>query len=65
MERDAEVFQLQETKNPNGVPLISREDVFGPSNNLNSAGPKDFGVVGDGRKKNSSDFDSSVNAPQF
>ncbi|KAF8633565.1 hypothetical protein AX15_001363 [Amanita polypyramis BW_CC] len=59
VERDAEVFQSQETKNPIGIPLISREDVFGPSGNLNSARPKDVGAIGDGRKKNSPDFDSS------
>ena len=60
MDRGAENFQTQEVKNPNSVPLISREDIFGPSGNLNHARPKDVGAIGDGRKKNSPDFDNSV-----
>ncbi|KAF8346084.1 armadillo-type protein [Amanita rubescens] len=56
VERDSEVFQPLEAKN---VPLISREDIFGPSENPNNARPKDVGAIGDGRKKNSPDFDSS------
>ncbi|KAK2462882.1 hypothetical protein APHAL10511_005080 [Amanita phalloides] len=59
VDRDAEVFQYQEFRNPNSVPLISREDIFGPSGNLNNARLKDIGAIGDGRKKNSPDFDNS------
>ena len=62
VERDSENFQPLEAKN---VPLISREDIFGPSENPNNARPKDVGAIGDGRKKNSPDFDSSVRRPSF
>lgn len=64
VQRDAEVFQGLETKN---VPLISREDIFGMPENPNNlnARPKDVGAIGDGRKKNSPDFDSSVGRSLF
>ena len=63
VQRDAEVLQPLETKN---VPLISREDIFGPSENPNlNTRPKDVGAIGDGRKKNSPDFDNSVGCSLF
>ncbi|KAM6498886.1 Armadillo-type fold [Amanita muscaria] len=58
-DRDTENFQPQEAKNPNSVPLISREDIFGLSSSLNNARPKDVGAIGDGRKKNTPDFANS------
>ncbi|KAF8640907.1 hypothetical protein AX17_000555 [Amanita inopinata Kibby_2008] len=58
-ERDFEVFHSQEHRNPNSLPLISREDVFGPSSNLTNARSRDVGAIGDGRKKNSPDFDNT------
>ncbi|KAK2461368.1 hypothetical protein APHAL10511_006592 [Amanita phalloides] len=52
VDRDAEVFQPQEFKNPHQQRR--------PSDNLNNPRPEDIGTIGDGRKKNSPDLDNSV-----
>ncbi|KAK2465824.1 hypothetical protein APHAL10511_001465, partial [Amanita phalloides] len=52
VDRDAEVFQPQEFKNPHQQRR--------PSDNLNNARPEDIGTIGDGRKKNGPDLDNSV-----
>ncbi|PFH49040.1 hypothetical protein AMATHDRAFT_86688 [Amanita thiersii Skay4041] len=59
VDREHEIFSSQETRNPNSVPLISREDIFGPASNLNNQRTKDVGAIGDGRKKNNPEFDTS------
>ncbi|KAK0209343.1 armadillo-type protein [Desarmillaria ectypa] len=43
------------------VPMITREDVFGPAPGIWSTTTKEIGAIGDGRKKNSptGDFDDS------
>ncbi len=44
------------------MPMITREDVFGPAPGVWSTTAKEIGAIGDGRKKNSptGDFDDSV-----
>ncbi|KAF5385368.1 hypothetical protein D9615_000926 [Tricholomella constricta] len=39
--------------------IVRREDVFGPVPTQVSVKPKDIGAIGDGRKKNSPDFDDT------
>ncbi|KAK0436291.1 armadillo-type protein [Armillaria borealis] len=43
------------------MPMITREDVFGPAPGVSSMTAKEIGAIGDGRKKNSptGDFDDS------
>jgi len=46
-------------KSPSSLPLISREDVFGSLNTM-SYSSKDVGAIGDGRKKNSPEYEDTV-----
>jgi pumilio RNA-binding family len=39
---------------------VTREDVFGPIGFQNDVRKKDVGAIGEGRKKNSPDFDDTV-----
>jgi len=39
---------------------VTREDVFGPIGFQDDARKKDVGAIGEGRKKNSPDFDDTV-----
>jgi len=57
-EREAEHFSRCDIRNGAFQPIISREDVFGPqpTQKVN----REIGAIGDGRKKNSPDYDDKV-----
>ncbi|KAF8167240.1 armadillo-type protein [Crassisporium funariophilum] len=50
-ELQEEYYARAEARNPTGQSIISREDVFGS--------PREIGAVGDGRKKNSPEYDNT------
>lgn len=52
-ERDSEMQNCPDNRNATNLPIVSREDVFGPTS-------RHIGAIGDGRKKNSPGYDDSV-----
>jgi len=60
--REAEQYARFDTKNPpQQMSVITREDVFGPGDGRGALkASRDIGAIGDGRKKNSPDYENSV-----
>lgn len=59
-ERDTIDFHgLNGHQKPPSLPLISREDVFGSLNPMTQS-TKDIGAIGDGRKKNTPEYEDTV-----
>lgn len=58
-ELQSELYPLFENRNPTIQPIVSREDVFGPTQKAT----REIGAIGDGRKKNSPDHDDTVCVP--
>ncbi|KAF8657154.1 hypothetical protein AX16_002268 [Volvariella volvacea WC 439] len=60
-EKEVETKKANDTRNAVNLPTITREDVFGavPPVQAPVARIKDIGAIGDGRKKNSPEFDDS------
>ena len=50
-ELQSDLYPLFEAPNPTLQPVVSREDVFGPTQKTT----REIGAIGDGRKKNSPD----------
>jgi hypothetical protein len=58
-ELQSDLCPFFEARNPTAQPIVSREDVFGPTQKFT----REIGAIGDGRKKNSPDQDDKVFAP--
>jgi hypothetical protein len=62
--RDAEREFQHSSRAPNGRPFVPSgsggQDVFGPVGLVGTPRKRDIGAIGDGRKKQSPDFDDSV-----
>lgn len=62
-ERDSELCDRPDAHHTVTLPVIGREDVFGPAPALSTARARDVGAIGDGRKKHSPDFEDTVGSP--
>ncbi|KAF9550593.1 ARM repeat-containing protein [Agrocybe pediades] len=62
-EREAQQFPRPDVRGGALQPIISREDVFGPQPTQNAS--KEIGAIGDGRKKNSPDYDDKQHVEQL
>ncbi|KIM38132.1 hypothetical protein M413DRAFT_76168 [Hebeloma cylindrosporum] len=59
-EREADQYPRSDPRNGGALgPIISREDVFGPSPHPPKRDSREIGAIGDGRKKNSPDYEDT------
>lgn len=61
-EREADQYPRPDPRNGALGPVIGHEDVFGPSPHPPKRNSREIGAIGDGRKKNSPDYENTVRA---